>query len=105
MTIFTLDFWLTLAFGVLWIAGVWTAFRPGMLLGNIADTIEAGLKAWFGHEQGEYITKPLFRCPPCMASLHGSYVWFVAGGDWWMWFPFVICLCGVNSFLFLVFND
>lgn len=105
MTIYGTSFWLILAFGILWIAGVWTAFKPGMILGPLADRIEWVLKKWFTKEQSDYICKPLFTCPPCCASLHGTYVWFIAGGDWMMWLPYCICLCGANSFLFIVFQD
>lgn len=101
----TSHFWITLAFGVLWIAGVWTLFRPEMIFGFLADWMEYFLRKWFGKDRAEYIMKPIATCPPCMSSLHGSYVWLLSGGSWIMLVPFCIALCGVNAFLFLVFSD
>lgn len=98
-------FWLALAIGVLWIAGVWTLFRPKMLFGDLADWLEYYAKLAFGKEWGEYVCKPLFRCPPCMSSIHGSYVWVILGGSWWGLVPYCVCLCGANAFLFIEFSD
>lgn len=101
----TTHFWLAIACGILWIAGVWTAFKPGMILGDIGDWLEYYAKLLLGKEGGEYVCKPLFRCPPCMASIHGTYVWFAVDGGWWGLVPYCICLCGANAFLFIVFTD
>lgn len=105
MTPFTADFWLLLAFGILWIAGVWTAFKPEMILGPLGDRIEFFLKAWFENGAAEMIVKPLFTCPPCMSSFWGAPIWLLAGGSWEMLLPFVVCLCGANAFLFIVFAE
>lgn len=48
--------------------------------------------SWFA----KFALKPLFACPPCMASVHGTAIHFLNGGDPITWIPFVVCLCGLN---------
>lgn len=48
------------------------------------------------------LMKPVFACPPCMASLHGSVIFFIMlypVTGILLWIPFCICLCGLNYFL------
>lgn len=96
-------FWLSLACGILWIAGVWTAFKPEMIFGFAADWLEWFLKSFLSKGATDYVMKPITKCPPCMASLHGSYVWFICGGTWWGLAPYIVCLCGACSLIFIVF--
>lgn len=60
----------------------------------------------FGYEVGnfleavfpEWISKPLFTCPTCMASIWGSLFWFCSGGSfsgWWI--VAVFMLSGLNK--------
>lgn len=54
------------------------------------------------------IAKPLFACPYCMASIHGTVIFFafVLGHlPLIMWIPFCICLCGLNYFLTQFFTE
>lgn len=83
----TADFWLRLALAALIIVGIWTAFGKGMILGWLGDIFERRLP--------EALCKPLFECPPCMASTYGSAVWLLTGGsvDLW-WIAFVLALSG-----------
>lgn len=51
---------------------------------------------------GKLILKPLFACPACMASIHGTVIYFtflfpLIG--FWFWLPFCVCLCGLNFFV------
>lgn len=48
------------------IIGLWTACKPDMLLSFVGDKL---------HGLSSYMQKPLYLCPPCMASIWGS-VWF-----------------------------
>lgn len=84
----TPDFWLRLALASLYILGVWTLFQPKMLLQEFGDWL-----TWF---LGRMAVKPLFSCPMCMASLHGTLIWFLTGGGLsWVWPLFVLSLCGL----------
>lgn len=98
----TTEFWLRLACGILWILGVWTAFKPKMILGWLGDWTEFLLKSVFSKEAAEYTVKPLFRCPPCCASFHGILVWFATGGELLGLFPFIVCLCGAMTLVMSV---
>lgn len=83
----TPDFWLRIAFGILMILGIWTLFREHMILGWLAD----GSRKVF-HPA---LLKPLFDCPPCMASVWGTVVWFGTDGNISLWWPaYCLCLCG-----------
>ncbi len=81
------DFPLLLLVGSLIIIGIWNAFSPGMILGWLGSIWDRRLP--------DAISKPLYACPPCMASVHGTWVWFLAGGDLTMWVPFVLALSGL----------
>lgn len=85
-------FWLTLAATALWIVGVWTLFRPKMILQEFGD--------WTTYFIGQKASKPLFACPPCMASVHGTLAWFFWGnGSIQWWIPFIVCLCGAMKII------
>lgn len=86
------DFWLRLALAALIIVGVWTAFGKVMILGWLGDIWERRLPDAFN--------KPLWQCPPCMASVHGTWVWFLTGGslDFW-WIAFVLALSGAMKLI------
>ena len=71
--------------------GIWNAFAPGMILGWLGDVFERRLP--------EALQKPLYSCPPCLASIYGSIMWFLLGGDTTLWIPFVIALSGFNRIL------
>jgi hypothetical protein len=82
------DFFPRLLIASLVCFGWWNAFAPGMVFGWIADVLETRTPEW--------IQKPLYACPPCMASIHGTWLWFYLGGDWGMLLPFVLALSGFN---------
>lgn len=54
----------------------------------------------------EWITKPLFDCPICMASIHGT-LWFAGILPYFFsvqmhikfWILFMFCLCGLNTII------
>jgi hypothetical protein len=48
------------------------------------------------------LLKPVFLCPYCMASVHGTIIFFTMlypSFGLLMWIPYCICLCGVNYFV------
>jgi len=91
------DFWPRLFLGILVIIGIWNAFGPGMIFGKAGDFLDSILP--------KYATKPLFECPPCMASVHGSWVWLVTGGAL-AWLPvFIVALSGAMKLVTLTFLD
>ena len=45
---------------------------------------------------GEYWSKPLFTCPPCMASVHGTWVYLLMSPMGWQMLPvYLLFLCGL----------
>jgi hypothetical protein len=89
------EFWMRMALGCLIIIGVWGAFAPGMIFGWLGDFLEKHIN--------EHFLKPIFTCPCCMASVWGSTVWFLTGGDVFYWPFFVIALSGLMKFIPLSF--
>jgi hypothetical protein len=83
-----LDFLLLLLIGSLVCVGVWNAFLPGMIFGWLG-------KIW-DRRLPEAFQKPIYSCPPCMASVYGSAVWVLAGGSVELWVPYVLALSGLN---------
>lgn len=90
-----IDFWHRLSIAALVIIGVWTLFRKEMLLGEIGE--------WCYKHLPQMLYKPFIGCPPCMASAHGTAIWFYLGGDWAMWPVFLLALCGVMKLLVIEF--
>lgn len=80
------DFWSRIMLAALVIIGVWTAFQRGMVFAKGGD--------WL-YQASQLIYKPAVGCPPCMASVWGTAVWFYTGGEWAMWPWFVLALAGV----------
>jgi len=86
-----IHFWNTLALGVLIITGIWTCFGQGMVMGELADWMEDRFPQW--------VTKPLFACPPCMSSVHGTWIWFTLNGPVEVWPIYVLALCGAMKLI------
>jgi hypothetical protein len=84
-----LEFWVRLPFACLVTVGIWTLFQPGMLLSPIADALHKKVPTW--------VAKPLYDCVICFASLYGTAIWFLTGGDLVYWAPFCLALCGLNK--------
>lgn len=86
-----MNFLTLLVIGCLVCIGIWNAFKPDMIFGWLG-------KIW-DRRFPEWVSKPLYTCPPCMASVHGSWIWFLAGGDLTWGFPFVLALSGLNRII------
>lgn len=89
------DFWARMAIGILVITGIWNAFNRGMIFERLGDFLCSFLP--------KYALKPLFECPMCMASVHGTWIWFTTGGDLWMWPIYVIALSGAMKLITIEF--
>lgn len=80
----------------LWILGVFTAAEPGQILGSIAEWMAGNSEKGKPRMVPEWITKPLFDCVYCMASLHGIAWWLVFRPFQLVLLPFyIVCLCGL----------
>ena len=99
-----IDFILLLIFGACWTWGVFTLFHEGYVLEKIGNKLRkyeydhAKSKTSLNYSwKGTWYSKPLFDCPPCMASVHG----FLISAFYYDWHipqipVFMICLCGLN---------
>lgn len=84
-------FAILLSLSSLWTMGVASLFQEEMILERLGQWQDENLPLW--------VNKPLWRCPPCMASFHGSVIYLLfMVGDYglWLWIPFIVCLAGVN---------
>jgi len=84
-------FYIRLALGCLVIVGIWTLFEKDMLLDKVGDYLVKQLPKW--------VTFPLFECPICMSSVHGTWIWFITNGEWTGWPIFCIALCGAMKII------
>jgi hypothetical protein len=93
-----LSFFGTLAASSLWCFGIYAVFNNDHILGPVADWLEKVTSVSF--------CRPIFGCPPCMASFHGGIMGLIAFGFNWAVIPFVICLCGLNFIIkTLIFEE
>lgn len=89
-----------LIFGSFWCYGIWTLFRNDMILEK------AGV--WLDENLPNYLNKPLWKCPICLASVHGTAIYalfLMPLYGIWLWIPFCVCLCGFNHFVMQFFKD
>lgn len=89
------DFWSKLFLGCLLIVGIWNAFGKGMVFERLGDYLHAALP--------KYARMPLYDCPMCMASVHGSWLWLGFGGSWLWWPIFVVALSGTMKLVAIEF--
>ena len=79
---------------VFWIYGVNCVFAEGFIFERVGD--------WIADRVPQWVTKPLFDCPACMSSVHGTISFFIFNGDFMLWPVFCVCVCGV-SYIILKF--
>lgn len=71
------------------IFGIKTLFAEGMVFEGIGNILQELL--------GEFWSKPFITCPPCMASVHGTWIYFAfIHQGLAMWVPFCLALAGLN---------
>lgn len=84
-----IDFFVYLFIGVFWIWGINCLFSYGYIFEPIGMILERLIGSW--------ACKPIFHCPPCMSSLHGTAIFFIFVDLHWHYsFLFVVCLTGIN---------
>lgn len=95
-----------LAIGAFWCIGFSVVVRKIIfqeVMGVSVDDEWGNYPTW-----KQRLFKPLFACPACMASVHGTiiYLVFVAPFIGYLhWIPFCIVLCGLNYFLSQFFTE
>lgn len=73
------------------------------ILGFDLDKDWDGFSRWF-----QLLSKPLWACPFCMASLHGAIIFFLFLAPLLSIFaviPFCVCLCGFNYVITQFFTE
>jgi len=106
------DFLLLLVLTSLWIFGFRTLFQEDMILEKLGNKLWGESLQYAADEKYHptggwlpvWFCKMLFQCPPCMASVHGSYSFFLLFDHHGisiidttgLWIAFCICLCGLN---------
>lgn len=75
------------------IVGIWKLFQKGEALGSTGD--------WLYEKLGDYWSKPMLTCPPCMASIYGTIFFFSSRLyellPWWTWPLHCLALCGLAT--------
>ena len=69
------------------IMGIYGLLSDGMLLGWLGNAIRLHV--------GEFWSKPLCDCPPCMASVWGLLPMLALNGWDWMLIPYTLSLSGL----------
>lgn len=87
-----------LPIGVGWIWGIHCLFSEGYLF--------EGVGKWLNDKFPYWICDPLFACPTCQSSVHGSLIFFLFVKMPLMWWPlYCITLCGINFLINKVIDD
>jgi len=84
----TVDLFAPLILNCLVIFAVYTLMSEGMLLEKVGN--------WIRKTVGDYWCKPLICCPPCMASIHGTWFYLAYIGLNWTLPVYVLALAGLN---------
>lgn len=87
-----IEFALWAVFVAFWCFGFMNAFQDGEIFGSVGNYLRKSLPSW--------VVDPMFECQMCMASLHGTTWYFLAGYDTSvMWPLFVVSISGLNYVL------
>jgi hypothetical protein len=97
-----LEFIGLLFIGCFWVWGVNYLFKKKEILGKLGEWMRANWPKW--------LNKPLFNCPACQSSVHGSIIYFCglhfnqlplfAENNYIIFWPFFcICMTGINHIL------
>lgn len=81
-----------------WCWGFYNAFGDGEIFGGIGKVLRKTLPS--------YIQDPIFECPICMVSTHGT-IWFLILNDWSFlpWILFIVSVSGFNYCLSKMQHD
>lgn len=85
-----IDFIIWLVLAALWIWGIYFMCRRGQIFVDIGNVGKKVLPKW--------LQKPLFLCPMCMSSIHGTLIYVVSPMhyNFWLHALFLVTLCGLN---------
>lgn len=90
----SLTFLIILLCSGVWCLGVNTLLSPPYLFDYVGQKLDETLPSW--------VNKPIWRCPPCMGSIHGAFIYSIILAPEYGFIglvPFCICLCGLNHIL------
>jgi hypothetical protein len=76
-----------------WIWGWTYTFRSGEIFGRIGD--------WGRKHLPQDLISPLYDCPMCCSSVHGTifYFLFLQHYGWFLWVVFCFGLCGFSTWV------
>lgn len=88
-----IDFLVWLFISSFWIWGVHFCFMGNQIFGKVGE--------WLNNRLPKWACKPLFLCPMCMASVHGTVIYLASPMHylWYMHLLFVVALCGLNDII------
>lgn len=86
-----IDFLINLIPVSLCIWGIHILFQEGHIFEQLGD--------WMDEKLPEGLNKPLWACPVCMSSIWGTAGYFILGLHYHYFFPFIFCLCGLNTII------
>jgi hypothetical protein len=88
-----IDFIIWVALASAWCWGFSNAFDDGEIFGKAGD--------WLDEKLPKMLNKPLWSCPKCMPSVHGT-IWFLISNQsgFIMWILFIVSVSGVNTIIY-----
>lgn len=92
-----IDFLVWLIISSLWIWGFNFCFREKQIFGAVGKFLDDTLSNW--------ICKPLFKCPMCMSSVHGTILFLLLCSTYHKPYHvdyhifFMVALCGLNDII------
>ena len=92
------DYLLWILLTCAWCFGFHNAFQEGMIFERVAS--------WLENRFTGFVLKPLYSCPLCMPSLHGTVIYLHAcreGYSVFGWLMFIVCSSGINYVIYNLF--
>jgi hypothetical protein len=76
-----------------WIWGFNYTFKSGEIFGKIGD--------WGRKHLNENVISPIYDCPFCMSSIHGTLFYFIYLQQYglFLWIVFCFALCGFSNWV------
>src|SRR5688572_2383243 len=95
------DYLQALFINLLLVVGIWKLFQPDMLFGAQGK--------WLYDRLGAFWSKPVFDCPPCMASVWGTVFFWTSRLyellPWWTWPLHCLALCGLCTIAMMLDHE
>lgn len=83
------------------IRGLWRAASGTQESPMLLD----GVRSWVEFNLGKFLAKPIISCPACMASVHGTWFYwlvFAPGLSWWslgLWLLWVPAVSTITEYI------